>query len=264
MLVSIPIYQIDAFTSELFGGNPAAVCPLDEWLPDDILQRIAAENNLSETAFFVKTTDSYHLRWFTPTTELALCGHATLASGVVVAEELGDRRAELIFHTQSGPLYVRRDGEYYQLDFPAQPAELCDAPDELISGLGLPPVEVRAAEDFLAIYASQQDIETLKPDFEQLMGLPHRGVITTAPGDEVDFVSRWFGPSVGVPEDPVTGSAHTTLTPYWADRLGKRQLMARQVSKRGGEIRCTLQGDRVLLSGKAVKYLEGKIFVPGE
>ncbi|MDC0358908.1 PhzF family phenazine biosynthesis protein, partial [Oligoflexia bacterium] len=249
----------DAFTSTVFSGNPAAVCPLSAWLPDNLMQSIAAENNLSETAFFVGQHGEYNLRWFTPSAEVALCGHATLASAFVIFSELDDQSDQLVFQTKSGKLIVQRYKQQLMMDFPAQPAEACEAPDKLIAGLGKTPQLILAAEDYLAVYESQRDVEELEPNFNLLRELPLRGVIASAPGVAVDFVSRCFYPNVGVNEDPVTGSAHCTLTPYWSERLKKTELEAHQVSARGGHLQCRLHGERVLLIGQAVKYLEGKI-----
>jgi PhzF family phenazine biosynthesis protein len=257
----VPLYQVDAFTSRLFAGNPAAVCPLESWLPDGAMQSIALENNLSETAFFVRHGEVYDLRWFTPACEVGLCGHATLASAFVIFEYL-DPEAKLVrFQTRSGELRVRRNGELLTMDFPAQPAKPCDPSPALGAALGKPFRELSAARDYLAVYESESDVRALKPDMRALAGLDRFAVIVTAPGKDADFVSRFFAPAHGVDEDPVTGSAHCTLTPYWAARLGKTKLHARQVSARGGELWCELAGDRVFLSGRAVRYLEGTISV---
>lgn len=258
----LPIYQVDAFTSALFRGNPAAVIPLDEWLDDELLLSIALENNLSETAYLVPDRDGYHIRWFTPAVEVALCGHATLASAHIVFTELGFDGEMVEFQSKSGPLTVARGDAGYLMNFPAELSEPCDVPEELTQGLGLDPDEVLKGTDYLAVVSGQSDIEALAPDFRRLAQLDSRGVIVTAPGDECDFVSRCFFPQTGIDEDPVTGSAHCQLTPYWADRFGKSRLVARQLSARGGEIICELKGDRVTLEGQAVKYLEGEIEIP--
>ncbi|UTA48128.1 PhzF family phenazine biosynthesis protein [Simiduia sp. 21SJ11W-1] len=260
----LPIYQLDAFTQTRFKGNPAAVIPLDKWLPDDLLQAIAGENNLSETAFFVAKGDGFHLRWFTPTHEVALCGHATLATAEVIFANLKHHLAQVHFHTQSGLLTVGRlaDGRL-EMDFPAQPVTpvlLSDTEQEhLNAGLGLSCGATFAHEDLLVRCPDEASVRAIKPDPKALAELPYRGIIATAPGTECDFVSRFFAPAVGVDEDPVTGSAHTKLTPYWAEQLGKNLLSARQVSARGGELECELQASRVLLRGYAVQYLEGRI-----
>jgi PhzF family phenazine biosynthesis protein len=257
----IPLYQIDAFADGPFAGNPAAVCPLDAWLPDDLMQKIAAENNLSETAFFVPEGEDYRLRWFTPTTEVDLCGHATLASAYVVFRWLSPERRRVIFETQqAGPLTVARDGDLLALDFPSRPAEPCAMSEELAAALGRRPVALLAARDYLAVYESADEIAALAPDFAALAALDRFAVIVTAPGTGgVDFVSRFFAPARGVDEDPVTGSAHCTLIPYWAQRLGKQRLEARQLSRRGGALSCALDGGRVTIAGRALPYLEGTI-----
>lgn len=259
--MKLKIYQIDAFSDEVFKGNPAAVCPLQEWLPDQVMQSIAMENNLSETAFFVGASGSYALRWFTPVAEVDLCGHATLASGWVLYNEMGDTSLPLRFMTKSGELRLRGSGNTFTMDFPLQPAKTCTAPSVLVEGLGVEPVEVLLAADFLVRVEDEDTVLGLKPDFGKLQKLPHRGVIVTAPGKDVDFVSRWFGPNVGVDEDPVTGSAHTTLAPYWADKLNKKEMAARQVSARGGNLRCRVDKDRVFITGTAAKYMEGEIYI---
>jgi predicted PhzF superfamily epimerase YddE/YHI9 len=264
----LPIYQLDAFTSTLFHGNPAAVCPLKEWLPDEVMQAIAAENNLAETAFFVADGKvGYAIRWFTPTVEMDLCGHATLASAQVVLQFIQPDLHRVVFQTrQAGTLVVSRagaDGGELALDFPSRPAAPCDVPESLLRGLGARPEAVFGARDYLAVFPRAADIAALRPDFATLKTLDRFAVIVTAPGDEggVDFVSRFFAPGSGVDEDPVTGSAHCTLIPYWAERLGKTRLKARQISQRGGELTCELSGDRVSIGGRCVLYLEGTISV---
>ena len=259
----IPLYQIDAFADGPFTGNPAAVCPLDAWLPEDVMQAIAAENNLSETAFFVPEGEGYRLRWFTPTTEVDLCGHATLASGYVVFRWLQPERSRITFQTlQAGPLTVARDGDLLALDFPSRPPAPCEMFEPLGAALGRRPTTLLAARDFLAIYERADDIAALQPDFAALAALDRFAVIVTAPGTGgIDFVSRFFAPARGVDEDPVTGSAHCTLIPYWAQRLGKNRLNARQLSRRGGTLSCALDGDRVTIAGRALPYLEGTITV---
>ncbi len=254
-------YQVDAFTTRIFGGNPAAVCPLDAWLEDRLLQAIAAENNLSETAFFVKTENGFHLRWFTPVAEVDLCGHATLATAHVMFEILGYPESAIAFTTRSGILTVEKKDSLLVMDFPSVPPVPCSTSDALLAGLGLQPVEVLAATDFLVVLNDEEAVCAVKPDFAKLVELDLRGVIVTAQGRDVDFVSRFFGPKLGIPEDPVTGSAHCTLAPYWSAKLGKQILRARQVSKRGGDIQCELKCNRVALAGHAVTFMEAEIFV---
>ncbi|MEE2000520.1 PhzF family phenazine biosynthesis protein [Alkalimonas sp. MEB108] len=257
-----PQFIVDAFATGLFTGNPAAVCPLKHWLDDALLQQIAAQNNLSETAFFVAGPHGYQLRWFTPTAEVDLCGHATLASAHVLFSHLGYPGAQIVFHTRSGELRVQKDGDWLQMDFPASMPQPCDLPPNLAEALGKAPEAVLAAEDYLVLYPDAAALMALTPDYALLARLQKRGVIVTAPGsDGVDFVSRFFVPKLGVNEDPVTGSAHCQLAPYWAERLQKQQLIARQLSKRGGEVRCSLQGPRVLLSGQARTYLQGQLLL---
>jgi len=260
-MMRLPIYQVDAFTDSLFGGNPAAVCPLEAWLPDATMQAIAAENNLSETAFFIPQGGDYALRWFTPTVEVDLCGHATLASGHVVFSFIEPERDGVNFHTvKAGMLKVDRRGDMLVMDFPARPAASCAAPPSLLAVLGGTPRAVLCARDYLIVYDSAAEIAALAPDMAALAKVDCWAAIITAPGENgVDFVSRFFAPARGVPEDPVTGSAHCTLVPYWATRLNKTELEARQISRRGGALRCTLNGDRVGIGGRAVVYLEGKI-----
>lgn len=225
------------------------------------MQKIAMENNLSETVFFVEAGDRYSLRWFTPAVEVALCGHATLAAAWVLVNELGETQNPLLFESRSGVLKVLHSDGQLTLDFPAQLPMATEVPDKLLQALGVSSAEVLAAEDYLVVLEKESQIAALSPNFSILKGLPLRGVIVTAPGDKVDFVSRWFGPNVGVNEDPVTGSAHTTLTPYWAARLKKRQLKARQISDRGGELECRLENDRVFITGRAVKFMEGVVHI---
>lgn len=252
-------YQIDAFATRVFEGNPAAVVPLDAWLDDGVLQAIAEENNLSETAFFVPSARGFHLRWFTPITEVDLCGHATLATAHVLFEILGYRQPVIIFETRSGELFVERQGSLLVMDFPAAPPQPCATPDVLVEGLGCRPVETLAAADYVCVFETEESIRALTPNFGKLSELDLRGVIVTAPGRDVDFVSRFFAPKLGISEDPVTGAAHCELTPYWAVRLGKNRLSARQVSKRGGEIFCEVEGERVRLAGQAVTFMEAEI-----
>ncbi|MBL4576741.1 MAG: PhzF family phenazine biosynthesis protein [Opitutaceae bacterium] len=255
----LPIYQIDAFADSIFQGNPAAVCPLENWLSDDLLQKIAEENNLSETVYFVKENDGYHIRWFTPVTEVDLCGHATLASAYVIFTIFGHESDQISFNSKSGPLTVFRRDDSLVMDFPVTPLEICETPPEIVESFGKAPLEVFRSDDYMAVYENEEDIRLLSPDFAILERLECRGVIATSTGESSDFVSRFFAPRCGINEDPVTGSAHCALTPYWSRKLGKTKLSARQLSKRGGDIQCQLIGDRVLLSGKAAKYLEGTI-----
>ena len=264
--MKLEIFQVDAFTKNIFGGNPAAVCPLDAWLSDETMQQIAAENNLAETAFFVKNGDGYDLRWFTPTVEMDLCGHATLASAYVLCELLGEKSDMLKFQTQSGELTVEKNDDLLVLDFPSRPAVACRAPDGLIEAIGKTPREVLKSRDYMMVYESEDDVRAVSPDFAAMLKIsalkiPAHGVIVTAPGKDCDFVSRFFAPEVGVFEDPVTGSSHCTLIPYWAEKLEKNNLFARQVSARGGELFCELIGDRVKIGGNAVLYLKGEINV---
>jgi PhzF family phenazine biosynthesis protein len=254
-------YQVDAFASHVFQGNPAAVVPLTSWLDDAILQAIAEENNLSETAFFVPSPKGFNLRWFTPRAEVDLCGHATLATAYVLFEHLGYTGATITFETRSGDLMVQHQGELLVMDFPARPPISCTPPDGLLKALGRPSVEVLAADDYVVVFDSEEVIRSMIPDYTQLSLVDLRGVVVTAPGQEADFVSRFFVPKHGIPEDPVTGSSHCELTPYWAARLGRTNLRARQVSRRGGEILCRLNGDRVMLSGTAVTFMEAEITV---
>ena len=269
------IYQLDAFTDRLFAGNPAAVVPLTDWLPDEQMQQIAAENNLAETAFYVKTDleNTYHIRWFTPTVEVDLCGHATLATGYVVffLEKELPQTDQIYFHSRSGQLKVcRGENNWLTLDFPADVVQKANIqPPALVASMNVKPVAVfKGKTDYMLVYETQADVEALAPDFREMNSVPARGVIATAPADPgknaVDFVSRFFGPQTGIDEDPVTGSAHTTLVPYWAERLGKTELTARQISKRGGFLRCKLNDDgqnpvRVDISGQVQLYLTGDI-----
>ena len=262
--MKLNIFQVDAFTSTPFRGNPAAVVPLTEWLPEETMLAIAAENNLAETAFFVKNGDGFDLRWFTPTVEIDLCGHATVASAFVLFNKLGFAEPVIRFQTKSGELRVTRYGGRFVLDFPSRPAVECEPPAGLVEALGAKPQKVLKSRDYLAIYGSESEILALRPDFRAISQLDVHAVIVSAPGDNSDFASRFFAPAVGVDEDPVTGSAHCTLIPYWADVLGKNELFARQVSARGGELYCKLEVDRVKIGGNAVLYLKGEIYVEAE
>jgi len=256
--MKLQYFEVDAFASKLFQGNPAGVCPLNRWLDDAWLQNIAAENNLAETAFFIPRGDDYDLRWFTPTLEMDLCGHATLASAFILFSELGRKGDSVTFHSKSGPLVVSRKGDILTLDFPSRPPKAVSVPEPLIRGLGKKPVQVLKARDYFALYETAEDVRSLQPDIA-LLGTLDEKVIVTARGVDCDFVSRFFAPTAGVPEDPVTGLAHCTLIPYWSERLGKKKMFARQLSKRGGELFCELAGDRVLIGGKAVLYSRGQI-----
>ena len=261
--MKIPIYQVDAFTSEVFSGNPAAVCMLDRWLDDRRMQSIAAENNLSETAFLVQNENGFDLRWFTPLTEVALCGHATLASALVLFVCRGWSADTITFQTRkSGRLMVTRQAELFEMDFPSRPAHPRTSPKGLNRALGVTPAKVLgSAEDLMVVLDNEKSVVEVQPDFAALQKLDCRGIIITAQGSRSDFVSRFFAPNVGVPEDPVTGSAHCVLIPYWAAVLDKKELHAFQVSKRGGELFCRYAGERVRISGKAVLYMEGTITI---
>ena len=255
----IPIYHVDAFTDRVFGGNPAAVCPLERWLPDASLQAIAAENNLSETAFFIPDAEGFRLRWFTPTVEVDLCGHATLASAFVLFNYLDEDGDKVTFLTRSGALHVVRRDDVLEMDFPSLPPGPCEVHPGLIPALGTEPESITAARDYLCVFRSAEQVRALNPDFVRLRNSDRFAVIATAPGTDCDFVSRFFAPAQGIDEDPVTGSAHCTLIPYWSQRLGRRTLRAHQVSLRGGELFCEDRGDRVGIAGKAALYMRGKI-----
>jgi PhzF family phenazine biosynthesis protein len=257
--MKIPLYQVDAFTSRLFGGNPAAVCPLDAWPEDKTMQAIAAENNLAETAFFVGGEGRYDLRWFTPEVEVNLCGHATLASAFVIFNRLEPGLEAVSFLSKSGELRVTRSGDLLTLDFPAWLPTAREPTEALSRALGKAPEEVWASQDIMAVYASEDEVRALKPAMDQVAAIDCFAIIATAAGREADFVSRFFAPRQGIPEDPVTGRAHCTLVPYWARRLRKPRLRALQVSRRGGELFCEDRGERVAIGGHAVQFLEGTI-----
>jgi predicted PhzF superfamily epimerase YddE/YHI9 len=260
----VPVFHVNAFTATPFAGNPAAVCPLKYWLDDNLLRSVAAENNLSETAYLVPRGDHYELRWFTPRCEVKLCGHATLASAFVVLTILQPGRDSVRFETRrSGTLTVSRDGGLLVMDFPALPPWICaNPPAALIEGLGkVPDAVVQIEDDYFAVYGREEDVRRIRPNFRLLEQLHPAGVGITAPGENADFVSRFFVPSYGIPEDPVTGSTHCSLAPYWAQRLGKNILYARQVSERGGEIWCEVRGPRVILRGHAVLTLRGELLI---
>jgi len=258
--MNIPIYQVDAFTLGPFSGNPAAVCPLEAWLDDETMQNIAAENNLAETAFFVAREEGYDLRWFTPAIEVDLCGHATLAAGYVVLNHLQPELDSVSFETMSGQLIVSRNGDQLSMDFPARAPTPAAVTEALIDALGQAPSEVHQSRDILAVYDDEASVRSLSPDQAKLLALDEAlGFIATAKGDEADFVSRFFAPKAGIAEDPVTGSAHCTLVPFWAERLGRSKLVAQQVSPRGGELHCEQRGDRVIMSGQCTLFLTGSI-----
>lgn len=257
--MKLKIYQIDAFASQCFEGNPAAVVPLDTWLDEEIMQAIASENNLSETAFFCKEADGFRIRWFTPIKEIELCGHATLASAFVLFNELGFKEDKIFFQSLSGRLGVVKNNDMYTLDFPAYKIIPMTAPQGLISALGKAPQACYHSGIYIAVFEDEQAVADLKVDFERLIQLELRGVVVTARAGEYDFVSRFFAPKLGINEDPVTGSSFTKLAPYWGSVLKKKHLHAKQISQRGGEVWCEVVGERVLISGKAVKYLSGEI-----
>lgn len=259
--MNLTIYQIDAFTSRVFEGNPAAVCIIDQWPDDLLMQKIAGENNLSETAFVLNSGDQFEIRWFTPQVEVDLCGHATLAAAHVLFNHCDYQGDKIQFHSpRSGKLSVEKSGDVLTLNFPTDVLKKVKVPRLIREAVGIAPVRTfKGRNDYLLVYASQREVESIKPDFSRLAGAGDRGVIVTAPGEEVDFISRFFAPGVGIDEDPVTGSAHTSLTPYWSEELGKRKMTARQVSSRGGELVCELLGPRVKISGHAVTYMKGEI-----
>lgn len=254
-------FQVNAFTARPQGGNPAGVCPLEHWPSPEVMQRIAASLTLAEVAFFVPQGNDFGLRWFTPLVEMDLCGHATLASAHVLWQHLGYGHPQIRFHTRSGELTVARAGSSLSMDLPSRPATRQPAPAGLAEALGALPAQVLKARDLLCVFERASDVRTLRPRMDGILALGVHGIIVTAPGEDCDFVSRFFAPSVGVDEDPVTGSAHCTLVPYWADRLGKSSFHARQLSARGGELQCQLRGNRVELVGQAVTVLEGQMLV---
>lgn len=258
--MKIPYYQLSAFTEERFKGNPAGVCFLPKgWIPDEVMQKIAAENGVSETAFVIREAEGYGLRWFTPKMEVDLCGHATLATAHAIFFETGLDAESILFKTCSGEVTVARVDDMMVLDFPARPARRCDAPEGMEYVLGTIPFEIWKARDYLFVFETEADVKGIEPNFEKMRAWDCLGVIVTAPGDTVDFVSRFFAPRAGLNEDPVTGSAHSTLIPYWARRLKKKDLHALQVSQRGGELFCQEYGDRVKIGGYAVTYLRGEL-----
>ncbi|MBL4762555.1 MAG: PhzF family phenazine biosynthesis protein [Gammaproteobacteria bacterium] len=257
--MKLPIYQVDAFAEKIFKGNPAAVCPLESWLPDEVMQLIAQENNLSETAFIVATVDGYHIRWFTPVAEVDLCGHATLAAAYVLFTSLGIKEKTIKFSSKSGELKVTKNGSFITMNFPSQPPKKCETPSAIIQAFDIQPLECLQAEDYVVVYRTEEEVSAVKPNFNLLNNLNLRGVIITAESKQYDFVARYFAPKYGINEDPVTGSAYTQLVPYWSNRLSKKELHAKQLSSRGGELFCELLGNRVNIAGRAVKYMEGII-----
>lgn len=260
--MEIPVFHLDVFSGEIFNGNPAAVCPLDYWLDDRTMQKIARENNLSETAFFVDRGDYFQLRWFTPETEVELCGHATLAAAYIIFNYIQKEKQSVTFGTHSGELHVYRTDDLYTLDFPLKKLTPTAMPAGLVSALNIQPKEVYISNYLVMVYDNEEQVRKLHPYMDALKQVDYLGFVATAPGKNVDFVSRFFAPALGIPEDPVTGSAHCALVPYWADQLKKDRLHAWQVSERGGELFCEKKTDRVLISGRARVYMEGSLFVP--
>jgi PhzF family phenazine biosynthesis protein len=261
--MKFPIYQIDAFTDELFGGNPAVVCPLETWLPTETMQKIAMENYVAETAFFIPTGEGFHIRWFTPEFEMDLCGHATLATAHVLTQHLGYKNPQIRFQSNSGELLVTVDDELITLDFPSRMPSPAEAPQIILDGIKFKPLEILKARDYLLVYEDEEAIRRIQPNMGLLnqINIDPGGIIVTSKGSDVDFVSRYFTPQASIFEDPVTGSAHCSLIPFWAERLGKEELTALQLSPRGGKLFCRNAGERVLISGKAVTYLEGFISI---
>lgn len=259
--MEINIYQIDAFADEVFKGNPAAVCPLERWIDESVMQKIAVENNLSETAFFVKKENSYEIRWFTPEYEIDLCGHATIASAYVIFNFLEEGKKEIEFGSKSGTLKVKNENGKLWLDFPARAPEISEIDENLINGVGKISTKILKSRDYFMVYENEDDIRSITPDFATLAKVNAVGVIVTAKSEKYDFVCRYFAPGAGVPEDPVTGSAYCTLIPYWSSVLGKEKLKAYQLSARGGEVMCENRGERVLIGGSAKLYMIGKIFI---
>jgi PhzF family phenazine biosynthesis protein len=260
--MQLKIYQVDAFADKVFGGNPAAICPLEKWLPDDVMQKIAMENNLAETAFYIPEGHGFHIRWFTPKAEVNLCGHATLATAFVLFELLNYQGNAVSFQSRSGELKVTKNKNMLTLNFPTDKIQKEEINESMLKCFDKKPVEVYSGrDDFMFIYNSQYEIENIKPDFNSIAAFKKRGIIITAKGNDCDFVSRYFAPAFGINEDPVTGSAHTTLTPYWTKKLGKTDLTAVQLSERKGHLKCKFLDDRVEISGEAKLYMTGEIFV---
>jgi PhzF family phenazine biosynthesis protein len=260
--MELKIFQIDAFSGVVFRGNPAAVCPLDTWPEDAVMQNIAAENNLSETAFYIKQDSSFDIRWFTPVAEVDLCGHATLAAAFVIFNHFEYKKEEIRFNSRSGTLRVLREGKLYALDFPAYMPKKCEAPEALQTAFNIKPIDFFLANYYMVLFETETQIRDIKPDLNKLKSLDNGGIIVTAPGDTADFVSRFFAPKFGIDEDPVTGSAHCALTPYWTKILRKENLTAFQLSSRGGVLQCRNEGKRVRVAGEAARYLEGIIQIP--
>lgn len=263
--MKIPIYQVDAFTDQVFGGNPAAVCPLESWLPTETMQKIAMENSVAETAFFIPLDHGFHIRWFTPEFEMDLCGHATLAAAHVLTSHLGYQNPKIKFQSNSGELSVTTNNALLTLDFPARMPKPATAPQIILDGIKEKPLEVLKARDYVLVYKDEETIRRITPDMGLLnqINIDPGGIIVTAPGKNVDFVSRFFTPQASIFEDPVTGSAHCSLIPFWAQRLGKNELTALQISPRVGKLSCKNADERVLMSGNAITYLEGFITIPG-
>lgn len=257
--MELTLYQIDAFATKPFEGNPAAICPLNEWLSDELMQSIATENNLSETAYFIKNNNGYHIRWFTPAHEVNLCGHATLASAYVIFNILESEEQEITFESKSGSLTVKRNNDWLQMDFPSQPAVRCEIPQQILEAFDETPIECLKSEDYIVVFDNEETILNSNPKLSLLSELDLRGVAITSKSKKYDFVTRFFAPKYGINEDPVTGSAFTQLIPYWSNKLNKNSLNAKQVSNRGGEVECIHSGERVTISGKAVKYMVGTI-----
>jgi PhzF family phenazine biosynthesis protein len=260
--MKLPLYQIDAFANQPFEGNPAAICPLTTWLPDEVMQAIAMENNLSETAFFVPEGNGFRIRWFTPLCEVDLCGHATLASAYLLFNRLSCNKDVIRFESRSGVLNVSQKGDRIELDFPAQTPRACDTPEAILTAFSKTPLECVKAEDYIVIFDNEEHVKNVNPDLRALSTLDLRGVCISARSSQYDIVSRFFAPKYGIDEDPVTGSSYTQLAPYWSKQLGKTTITARQVSRRGGNVMCEMRGDRVAISGNAVIYLEGSIDIP--
>ncbi len=257
--MEIKLYQIDAFANKVFEGNPAAICPLDEWLADDVLQKIAAENNLSETAFFVANGSDYDIRWFTPVHEVKLCGHATLASAYVIFNLLDYEKNTVSFSSKSGALTVKKNNDWLEMDFPSQKPQICEIPEAIYKAFDMTPIECLKREDYIVVFEKEEDVLRAAPDLARLSQLDLRGVAITARANQYDFIARFFAPKYGINEDPVTGSAFTQLIPYWSEKLNKKELLAKQVSARGGEVRCMDLHERVSISGKAASYMSGTI-----
>ena len=257
--MELTLYQIDAFANKTFEGNPAAICPLKEWLSDELMQSIATENNLSETAYFVKSNNGYHIRWFTPAHEVDLCGHATLASAYVIFHILGHKDNVIQFESKSGVLTVKRNNDWLEMNFPSQPPVKCNTPQQILNAFDETPVECLKSEDYIVVFENEKSVLNASPNLSILSELDLRGVAITSVSKKYDFITRFFAPKYGINEDPVTGSAFTQLIPYWSNKLNKNNLNAKQVSKRGGEVTCICSGERVQISGKAVKYMVGTI-----